>query len=817
MKLWTPTEAAEACPDLTQRIGYDLLGPVVQRWLLALHQHLLYHDDGATAALFCARAGLRIQELHGLFARGRGRSGPEARTFWISRVAVAKGVFGRSGGRERSVELLMREYYHQPLRDLVRGMMRHQPEWLDGLDLGDRALDAHGHNLPGWLTVNGPVQRRLRAFLEESTAAFDAELRRLMDGRGRALLVDSGWQGTAQALLTAAFPETAWRGLYFGRILTAHHDPRILPDCIGLMFEAEAYDPARPETAFVRHRHLIETLLEPAAPSVEDVRNGPAGPAAERMVATCRDATPDPETDALFLQVRRYVEDHAGQDMAGILSAHSAAMPELARMILRPRAAEVPVLAAKGRSADFGKALVVPVVTDPDPAAPHDRDARIGRALWTEGQIALEYPDVRARELQDRASGRTPGSDYFDPAAGRAAPVVTGTARPRVAVITRTKNRPLLFRRAARSVAGQRFTDLVWTVVNDGGDAAEAASIMRATTLDPRRMMLVSHAESRGMEAASNAGIAACDSDYVVIHDDDDSWAPDFLDRAVAFLDSAAGARYGGVATHSVYVSEEIRGDRVIEHERRPYNDWVRNVQLSEMACGNFFPPIAFVFRRTVWDRVGGFNEALPVLGDWFFNMEVLLQDDIAVLPEPLAFYHHRDRGDAAPGAYANSVIGGVSKHEEFAAVARNAFLRRHGERAGIASCFALGYAVNDLRGRIDRQSGPQAAPPAAADCGTHDRLWCVAEHNGRIAGLPWWRRIAGPRPLPSDVSWSDLTERLRAAGGSLAPPPDFDEDGYLRCNPDVEAAVRAGKFASAYQHYILHGRAEGRPRRSRT
>jgi hypothetical protein len=105
------------------------------------------------------------------------------------------------------------------------------------------------------------------------------------------------------------------------------------------------------------------------------------------------------------------------------------------------------------------------------------------------------------------------------------------------------------------------------------------------------------------------------------------------------------------------------------------------------------------VFRRSVLDRIGGFNEALPVLGDWFFNLEFLLEDDIAVLPEPLARYHHRDRGDTNWAAYANSVIGGVSKHEEFAAVARNAFLRRHGDRAGVAASFAMGYAVSDLQG----------------------------------------------------------------------------------------------------------------------
>jgi hypothetical protein len=268
--------------------------------------------------------------------------------------------------------------------------------------------------------------------------------------------------------------------------------------------------------------------------------------------------------------------------------------------------------------------------------------------------------------------------------------------------------------------------------------------------------------------------------------------------------------------THSVYVSEEIRGDSVIEHQRRPYNDWVRNVQLSEMACGNFFPPIAFVFRRSVWDRVGGFNEALPVLGDWFFNMEVLLEDDIAVLPEALAYYHHRDRGDVAAGSYANSVIGGVSKHEEFAAVARNTFLRRHGERAGIAACFAMGYAVNDLRGRIERDAGHDASPRAIRNGGTDDRLWCVAEYNRHLATKPWWRRPFRARPVSPDIAWNDLAAQLRASGLAPQPPQEFDEAGYLGANPDVDKAVREGKFSSGYEHFVLHGRAEGRERRTR-
>ena len=39
----------------------------------------------------------------------------------------------------------------------------------------------------------------------------------------------------------------------------------------------------------------------------------------------------------------------------------------------------------------------------------------------------------------------------------------------------------------------------------------------------------------------------------------------------------------------------------------------------------------------------------------------------------------------------------------------------------------------------------------------------------------------------------------------------DFDEDWYLSTYPDVEEAVRAGKFASGWAHFRADGYLEGR------
>ncbi|MGH9960393.1 MAG: hypothetical protein ACREBC_25265, partial [Pyrinomonadaceae bacterium] len=39
----------------------------------------------------------------------------------------------------------------------------------------------------------------------------------------------------------------------------------------------------------------------------------------------------------------------------------------------------------------------------------------------------------------------------------------------------------------------------------------------------------------------------------------------------------------------------------------------------------------------------------------------------------------------------------------------------------------------------------------------------------------------------------------------------EFEEEGYLNCNPDVATAIAKGDFDSAWDHFVLHGRTEGR------
>ena len=106
----------------------------------------------------------------------------------------------------------------------------------------------------------------------------------------------------------------------------------------------------------------------------------------------------------------------------------------------------------------------------------------------------------------------------------------------KVAIITRTKNRPLLLARAMHSIRDQTFKDYIWVLVNDAGEQESVDEIANQAREHGLECRVIHRDRSVGMEAASNHGIRESDSEFIVIHDDDDSWEDGFLEQTVPFL-----------------------------------------------------------------------------------------------------------------------------------------------------------------------------------------------------------------------------------------------------------------------------------------
>ncbi|WP_058235349.1 polysaccharide pyruvyl transferase family protein [Devriesea agamarum] len=251
---------------------------------------------------------------------------------------------------------------------------------------------------------------------------------------------------------------------------------------------------------------------------------------------------------------------------------------------------------------------------------------------------------------------------------------------PLIAVVVRTKDRRVFLRRALANIAEQTLQPLV-VVVNDGGEpAAVNQEVDRLTGAFRDRVRVIHHQQPHGMEAASNAAIRAADAwaselgervDAVAIHDDDDLWEPEFLTRTAAHL--REHPEHAAVAVRTVLLHEHAEGDLLIEDRREWFHPELRHLTIQEFLRYNRVVPISLLVRRRVYDQIGLYDERLPVVGDWEFNLRLWARFDVGFLAdEPLALWSRRP----ATGSAADNSDAEPSHHHGWDAWVRQSHIR---------------------------------------------------------------------------------------------------------------------------------------------
>lgn len=264
--------------------------------------------------------------------------------------------------------------------------------------------------------------------------------------------------------------------------------------------------------------------------------------------------------------------------------------------------------------------------------------------------------------------------------------------KPKVAVITRTKDRPVFLSRAIESVHKQSLTDFVHVIINDGGDKESVNKIVdvyKDITRD--RIKLIHNETSKGMEAASNKAISSVESVYIAIHDDDDTWHPDFLQKMTDQADSVGSM---GVVARTDKVTERLQSDGSIVHKKtEPWMPDVRVINLYRQCIDNQMTPITFLFKREAYEALGGFDESLPVCGDWDFGIRFLQKYDVEFLDPgfALANYHHRSLSQASEGG---SIYAGNDKHRYWSNFLMNKYLRQELNEGRLG----VGYIMSKIR-----------------------------------------------------------------------------------------------------------------------
>jgi glycosyltransferase involved in cell wall biosynthesis len=268
-----------------------------------------------------------------------------------------------------------------------------------------------------------------------------------------------------------------------------------------------------------------------------------------------------------------------------------------------------------------------------------------------------------------------------------------------VDVVIRTKNRTAFLARALDDVLAQTFTDWHITIVNDGGDPGPVAALVADRPRLRGRVTVVDVPASLGHAAAANKGFAAGSAEFVALHDDDDTWHPEFLARTVAHLQGTSDM---AVAVRTEIVWEREAGSELVETGREVFHPLMQEATYFDLIRFNHIVPISMLVRRSALMSIGGWDEGgVDMVEDWVLNLEIALQGGFGFIAgEPLAFWHQRPESQGDSG---NSVIAAHDGHVRSDRRYRDRLVREYVQRHGAGGLVYLAKYVDERNTEVLR------------------------------------------------------------------------------------------------------------------
>jgi glycosyltransferase involved in cell wall biosynthesis len=219
--------------------------------------------------------------------------------------------------------------------------------------------------------------------------------------------------------------------------------------------------------------------------------------------------------------------------------------------------------------------------------------------------------------------------------------------RPLVSVVVPSYNHAAFVEAAVRSVVAQSYRPVELVVVDDGSSDDSVARLARlraelAAQLGDRRLAAfeIVEQENRGADRALGRGIESSRGELVAVLNSDDLYHPERLTRLVAALADGAELAFSGV--------DFVDADGAILPPEHHWPVWYgAGVRLAEslptaglaLLLWNFTVSSSnFVFRRALFDRLGGFAP-LRFTHDWDFLLRAIYHAEPAWVRSPLLSY----------------------------------------------------------------------------------------------------------------------------------------------------------------------------------
>ena len=202
---------------------------------------------------------------------------------------------------------------------------------------------------------------------------------------------------------------------------------------------------------------------------------------------------------------------------------------------------------------------------------------------------------------------------------------------PKVSVLIATYNRSQLISRAIKSVLDQNFKDFELIIADDGSTDNTEEIGKSWEKKDPRVKYLKGPHFGR-IAKISNFGLKSAKGEYIAILDDDDHWCdPEKLNKQVKFLDG--NPEYVGCGGGFIVIDEnqkvKMKFFKPERDEEIRKNFLIANPMANSTA----------MFRLSVAQKIGLYDESLPQFADWDFWLKMGMAGKLYNFQEYFSYY----------------------------------------------------------------------------------------------------------------------------------------------------------------------------------
>ena len=204
----------------------------------------------------------------------------------------------------------------------------------------------------------------------------------------------------------------------------------------------------------------------------------------------------------------------------------------------------------------------------------------------------------------------------------------------KISVVIPTLNRINTLQRALDSVLNQTYKPAEIIVV-DNGSSDGTLKFLREQY--PKITILTEN--KIGVSSARNKGIKKSINQWIALLDSDDAWHPRKLEIQTSMLDSAL-KEYNLIHTDEVWFRNNKHINQMKKHKKQGGYIFERCLSLCCIS------PSSVLFKKNILDKVGLFDESLPVCEDYDMWLKICSSEEVLFAQDKLTYKYggHKDQ-----------------------------------------------------------------------------------------------------------------------------------------------------------------------------